>query len=1345
MGGKMRGRAGRWGAGYAALLLLLPTPGLVQEAADSAASAPAPAAPADFAGLFDAAMALYTSGRFEAARALLDGAKRDALSASELAQLRNARAVFSLAIGDMAAAEASLEAALDGLNGAKDADPAALRIVESNYAVLLSRQGRTEEARAILDRVYRARDKAEGSLAPATIASLSNLAATQWRSNEIEQAGGLNDSVIDLARAADGGGNADLLRIALLNGATIAKATLQPAKGLELAGAARAIPARAAGIDLAALRAAIAFAGQIEDAGPDWDRGDKARALRLETWRSYAGPDAGGAEIGHFAPLAYVPVLASAPHFIEAIDAIDGVEGNQFAALLRYNPPQTGSDYDRRFGDELIAFERRAGMEAEFSNDLNSQARLLAAAGRNDDAARYFAEYFDRMIVKHGNYFYGKDETYDQYVALLRALGRPDDVAALDRRIAASDAVQRDYSRVEALYYQDRRGPAENLALVDGLLARLAAGPGIDSPIHGRALNWKAVFLAEAGRPDEAITALAQALATTRRWLGPQNDDVLRQLGFYASLLQQAGRSQEAVVNLRELLRLSSQSSFSNADTVSRYIDALVETGDAATALTWADRRLALLDLGDVQNASMEVHAEEMRKRGEIPPVHFVGKSLSTEELSDKLKVLLALGKAAEAEVVGKDIVRRGEQLPKGTYEEFERHQLYGAALLANFKPEAAEGELALAKKLLDERPAVEPLAQIETTLLLAKARLSLPAKAPTALDLVAPAMARIRGGGASGAGTNSIWMRGAADIHLIFADASWSKGLAIAPAETLAKADPGGTKLATLRGDAFAALQSALFTPASRAVARTAAQRAAEARGPELGALANEREMLLAQSADLDAKYAAVVGGASDEDVAARIELEAKRAELAPRMAAIDARLRTEAPDYFALIQPEPLDVGAAQALLRPDEAMLMVVPSDFGTHVVLVTGAGVAWHRSAWTRTEIDAAARRLLWFAGSKIEADYGEIADWTAAVDGGQGGFDRDTAFALYQQLVGPVAPLLAGKRQMFVAASGSLASMPFAMLVTEAPTGLDNVPDDLRATKWMGEDYALAQIPSLQSLALLRKMAPAGEDDAGGAEFLGFGDPLLAGEAKERSSRGPTVERAVRAGDLFGTRGAGVAKGLASFDEINAMARLPGTVGELRAMAEALGSGERRLFLAGLDTESNFKTADLARIDIMTLATHGLLGGDLTGIAEPGLIFTPPREASAADDGYLTASEVSALKLDADWVILSACNTAAGDGSQGAPGLSGLARAFLYAGARNLLVSHWPVRDDVAEKLTVFAVKQTQADKAMSRAEALRRAMRAIRANRDKDGVKVHGLDATWAHPNAWAPFTLIGD
>ena len=110
-----------------------------------------------------------------------------------------------------------------------------------------------------------------------------------------------------------------------------------------------------------------------------------------------------------------------------------------------------------------------------------------------------------------------------------------------------------------------------------------------------------------------------------------------------------------------------------------------------------------------------------------------------------------------------------------------------------------------------------------------------------------------------------------------------------------------------------------------------------------------------------------------------------------------------------------------------------------------------------------------------------------------------------------------------------------------------------------------------------------------------------------------------------------------------------------------------------------------ETGELAQYRIVHFATHGALAGQVSDKSEPGLLLTPPATPSEEDDGYLTASEIAGLKLDADWVILSACNTAAAD-APNAGALSGLARAFFYAQARALLVSHWEVNSEATVKL-----------------------------------------------------------
>jgi CHAT domain-containing protein len=559
---------------------------------------------------------------------------------------------------------------------------------------------------------------------------------------------------------------------------------------------------------------------------------------------------------------------------------------------------------------------------------------------------------------------------------------------------------------------------------------------------------------------------------------------------------------------------------------------------------------------------------------------------------------------------------------------------------------------------------------------------------------------------------------------------------------------------LATIRGEAFAALQGAIAGGANDAIARMAARGLADSIDPALGDLVREREMLASGWTENARKYNEALASTAPGAAELRTNLLAGRKVMVDRIAAIDQTLRQQFPQYFALVRPEPLSETQAEQLLGTDEAALLIVPSDKGTHIFAVSAAGTVWHKADADSDEIAAKVRRLLWDVGANVNVDAVEDAQWSNEGDGAYP-FDRGTAFALYEALIAPVAETIRGKRHLFIAAGGPLSSLPFGMLVTERPEGADGDPANLRATRWFADAHALIQIPSLQSLKFLRdKRARAAINGAATRQpFMGFGDPALDGQAVQRGSggRGAFVKgqgrdprrarpQGLAAAQAFlpGTTRSG--GGIANIAALKSMARLPGTAQELAAMRSALGAEPASVITGQQATETNVRKAKLSDARIVALATHGLMAGQIQGAAEPGLVFTPPDAASEVDDGLLTASEVAGLKLDADWVILSACNTAAGDGSEGAPGLSGLARAFFYAGARNLLASHWPVRDDVAAKMTVRTIEIARDNPALSRAEAFAQAMREIRndASQDSDSD-------TLAHPNAWAPFTLIGD
>ena len=287
-----------------------------------------------------------------------------------------------------------------------------------------------------------------------------------------------------------------------------------------------------------------------------------------------------------------------------------------------------------------------------------------------------------------------------------------------------------------------------------------------------------------------------------------------------------------------------------------------------------------------------------------------------------------------------------------------------------------------------------------------------------------------------------------------------------------------------------------------------------------------------------------------------------------------------------------------------------------------------------------------------------------------------------------------------------------------VLVTKPPKQDPESSEDHRAIAWLARDYAVTVLPSVSSLRGLRQFAST---EHASAAFLGIGNPVLNGK--------PGHERGIVLASLF--RGA-----IADVEKVRALPPLPETADELRAIAKEMGATEDDLLLGERASEPVLRQTPIERYKAVAFATHGLMSGDLKGLAEPALVLTPPAEATAENDGLLTASKIATLKFNADWVVLSACNTAAGDGTPDGGGLSGLAKAFFYAGARSLLVSHWPVWSKAAVALTTGTFAEMAKDPAIGRAEALRRTEMAM-------------LDPTnrpeFAHPLAWAPFVLAGE
>jgi CHAT domain-containing protein/Tfp pilus assembly protein PilF len=502
---------------------------------------------------------------------------------------------------------------------------------------------------------------------------------------------------------------------------------------------------------------------------------------------------------------------------------------------------------------------------------------------------------------------------------------------------------------------------------------------------------------------------------------------------------------------------------------------------------------------------------------------------------------------------------------------------------------------------------------------------------------------------------------------------------------------------------ETFRVAQMAQTSSAGTAVTALAARLAAG--GGRRSEVIRERQDLVQQWQRLDG---ALVKAASrlptDRRPAEEASLRAALADTTRRLDGLDARIAVEFPAYAELSNPRPLTIEGVRALIGRDEALLVYLATE-----------KVTW---LWVLVRDDFALCRIE--IGAKSLAE--EVKSLRSRLDPELNPdlfpFQASRAYALYQKIMGPAEPLLTGVRHLMIVADGALESLPMSVLVTKPPTQHLERPEDHRGIAWLARDYAVTVLPSVSSLGALRQFANA---EHASAAFLGIGNPVLNGK--------PGHERGVVLASLF--RGA-----IADVEEVRALPPLPDSADELRAISEKVGATEDDLLLGERASEPVLRQTPIERYKAVAFATHGLISGDLKGLAEPALVLTPPAEATADNDGLLTTSKIATLKFNADWVVLSACNTAAGDGTPDAGGLSGLAKAFFYAGARSLLVSHWPVWSKAAVALTTGAFAELANDPAIGRAEALRRSMVAMLAPANPP---------EFAHPLAWAPFVLAGE
>ncbi len=414
--------------------------------------------------------------------------------------------------------------------------------------------------------------------------------------------------------------------------------------------------------------------------------------------------------------------------------------------------------------------------------------------------------------------------------------------------------------------------------------------------------------------------------------------------------------------------------------------------------------------------------------------------------------------------------------------------------------------------------------------------------------------------------------------------------------------------------------------------------------------------------------------------------ELIAERARAFGEREGLRAKIRRISPRYAATAAPVPLDSAAARKTLAPDEVELAYSIGQRRTTLFVLLPEGFPGAPSEGLAVATLPIGRDALGREAAAFRS--------LALADRGLGG-DRSfkaAAERLFALLVAPASPWIDRAARLRISADGPLAALPFAAL---APPGASGGSVYL-AERWPTTSVLSATLAA--ELGRMRADRPAAE------ALIAFGDPRYPGPAIAGASRGPRPSVRFRSG----------------------LSPLPASRGEVEQVAALLKPA--RAFLGAEATEERF-LSEAPRGRIVHFAGHALL--DPRFPLDSALALSAPRRpAHPGDDGLLQAWEIfERLRLSADLVTLSACDTALGLEAQG-EGLLGLTRVFHYAGARTVLSSLWSVSD-------------------RSTAELMRRFYSHLGRGEPKDlalaGAQREMLAGPFRHPFHWAAFQLDGD
>jgi CHAT domain-containing protein len=342
---------------------------------------------------------------------------------------------------------------------------------------------------------------------------------------------------------------------------------------------------------------------------------------------------------------------------------------------------------------------------------------------------------------------------------------------------------------------------------------------------------------------------------------------------------------------------------------------------------------------------------------------------------------------------------------------------------------------------------------------------------------------------------------------------------------------------------------------------------------------------------------------------------------------------------------------------------------------------------------------------------------------------------EAANKLSQMLLSPVAAQL-GEKRLLIVADGALQYVPFAALPEPASTSPANNTGSKSVTSQpLVVKHEIVSLPSASTLAVLRRevkgRAPApnmvavladpvfSKDEAHFDEAIGLRKSKDAGKSSKIASAAPSISASV----VRALQETGIARGGLSIPRLGATRREADSILDLVPK----GAGVKRLDFEA--SRATVESGELARYRIVHFATHGFLNGEHPELS--GIVLSLVDERGEPQDGFIRLHEIYNLKLPAELIVLSACQTALGKEIKG-EGLVGLTRGFMYAGAPRVVASLWKVDDAATKELMERFYRAMLTDK-LRPAAALRRAQIGM------------AKQITMGKPYNWAAFVLQGE